>query len=73
MDLLKRRRIGPAYERCPAEKIKEWASRNVLSIFGSSIAAFLFIGLVHLVVILLNWLNENTEADPRWDALKGLN
>ena len=63
MSLFKRRRIGPAYERCPAEKIKDWGTRNLLALVGSSIAAFVFIVIVHGIVILLNWINENASAD----------
>ncbi|HAR64756.1 MAG TPA: hypothetical protein DCR55_00865 [Lentisphaeria bacterium] len=47
---MKRRSIGPAFERCPAEKINDWGNRSVLTIISCIAATFGFWAIVIFVV-----------------------
>ena len=55
----KRRRIGAAYELCPAEKFGLWAQRNLLVLIGGGIGVGLWFGLVIFAAKMLGWLGEN--------------
>ena len=60
--MLKRRRIGPAYERCPAERLGEWLRRNLLVLTASFFGMALWWVAVILIVGFMNWLA--TGGDP---------
>lgn len=62
MNLLKRRRIGPAYERCPAERLTDWGHRNLLLVIATAIGAVAWWNGVTLLVMFFNWLA--TEGSP---------
>lgn len=40
---MKRRGIGPAYERSPLERLKEWAMRNMLLLIAASVGSVIFV------------------------------
>ena len=60
--MLKRRRLGLAYERCPAERVGEWLRRNMLVLIASFVGMGLWWVAVILIVSFLNWLA--TGGDP---------
>ncbi len=59
---LKRRTIGPAYERCPAERLGEWTRQNTLMLIASVICVAVWWGTVTGLVYFFNWLS--TDGDP---------
>ena len=73
---MKRRTIGPAYERSPATECSEWASRNFLVLLSAVIAAAIWWFVVDWVVDkLINFLAENatnqySSQDSVWIAVK---
>ena len=73
---MKRRTIGPAYERSPATECSEWASRNFLVLLSAVIAAAIWWFVVDWVVDkLINFLADNetnqySSQDSVWIAVK---
>ncbi len=73
---MKRRTIGPAYERSPVTECSEWASRNFLALLSAVICAALWWFVVEWVVDkLIPFLaeDETTEyssQDSVWIAVK---
>ena len=61
LKIFKRRSIGPAYEKCPAEYLKEWGGRNLFIILGGIIMGILFIVACHVLVIVLNQFDLSDE------------
>jgi hypothetical protein len=49
---MKRRSIGPAYERSPADKMSEWTNRNTLVLIASLIAGI-------LIWFAINWVVDD--------------
>jgi heme/copper-type cytochrome/quinol oxidase subunit 2 len=47
---MKRRQIGPAYERSPADKMSEWTNRNTLVLISSIVAAVIIWFIIGWVV-----------------------
>ena len=76
----KRRSIGAAFERSPSEKIKEWATRNSLSLIASLIISSIFWAVANVAIDkFFNFLANNGETnvvrkfdsdDPEWVAAK---
>lgn len=61
---MKRRSIGPAYERSPAEQVGEWSSRNILVLLSAVGVAIAFWFIVNAVVDgLFNFLATNGHDD----------
>jgi len=73
---MKRRTIGPAYERSPAQEWSEWASRNFLALLSAVICAALWWFVVDWVVdTLIPFLAEDeatqySSQDSVWIAVK---
>ena len=73
---MKRRTIGPAYERSPATECSEWASRNFLALLSAVICAVLWWFAVEWVVDkLIPFLAEDeatqySSQDSVWIAVK---
>ena len=74
---MKRRTVGPAYERSPAERFSEWASRNFLTLLSSLIAAVVWWFIIEwLSDSFLNFLAgkeddpQFSSQDPVWIAVK---
>jgi hypothetical protein len=73
---MKRRTIGPAYERSPATECSEWASRNFLSLLSAVICAGIWWFVVDFVIDKLIPLVAKEEAvqhssqDSVWIAVK---
>lgn len=73
---MKRRTIGPAYERSPATECSEWASRNFLALLSAVICAVLWWFVVDWVVDkLIPFLAEDeatqySSQDSVWIAVK---
>ena len=73
---MKRRTIGPAYERSPATVCSEWASRNFLALLSALIAAVIWWFVVDWVVDkLIPFLADDEAAqyssqDTVWIAVK---
>lgn len=61
--MFSRRRIGTAYELCPAEKIGLWGQRNLLVLTGGSVGIVIWCIFVIFAAKLLNWLNEGSGGD----------
>ncbi len=61
--LLKRRSIGPAYERCPAERIGEWSRQNLLIILATGIGIFLWWFAVDAMIWVANFLKTGGDPD----------
>lgn len=59
---MKRRKIGPAYERAPAEKIGEWSTRNSLTLVSGVVIVAIYWWLVNISVDhLFNFLASGGE------------
>jgi len=57
---MKRRTIGPAYERAPVERVSDWAHRNLMLLTSAAAIIALFWLITNLVVDhLLNFLYAN--------------
>lgn len=65
--LLRRRRIGVAYELCPAERIGLWAQRNLLVLVGGAIGVIAWFLLIIGAAGMMNWLNEGAESNRVFD------
>jgi hypothetical protein len=61
---MKRRTIGPAYERSPATECSEWASRNFLSLLSAVICAGIWWFVVDFVI------DKHSSQDSVWIAVK---
>jgi hypothetical protein len=48
--MMKRRTIGPAYERAPAEQIGEWTSRNLLVLLSAVVITAIWWWLTNFMV-----------------------
>ena len=78
--MVKRRKIGPAYERSPIQRLNEWTTRNVLILIGAIICCVVFWFIVNFVVdSLLNFLvtqgreemvSPYSSDDPLWISIK---
>lgn len=69
--MLRRRTLGPAYERCPSETISEWTNRNLLILIAAIVGAILFMVVTNLVVeYLMNFLASGGDemAERRFDS-----
>jgi hypothetical protein len=74
---MKRRTIGPAFERSPAERFSEWARRNFLTLLSALAATAVW-------WFIINWLSDRflnflagkeddpafSSQDPLWIAVK---
>lgn len=59
-----RRRIGPAYELCPAEKLSRWVGENLLRLLSAVVVAVAFCLLTNWVVVkLMNFLAAEDYAN----------
>lgn len=77
---MKRRTIGPAYERCPAEKINESLNKNVLtmlSCFGGTVILWFIINFLvdNLAPTVYRGIDDDMEipwnsSDPIFVAIK---
>lgn len=47
---MKRRTLGPAYERAPAERMGEWAQRNILALCSAVILIVIYLFLFNFIV-----------------------
>ena len=78
--MVKRRKIGPAYEKSPIQRLQEWSTRNVLILFGAIVCCVVYWFIVNFAVdSLLNFLvtqgKEELEKpyssdDPLWITIK---
>jgi len=78
--MLKRRKIGAAFERSPAEKLGEWSGRNLLVLIAAVGGAVGWWLLVDWIVNgLLNFLFKGSQEsledpfsseDPMWIGVK---
>ena len=78
--MLKRRKIGPAYERSPVKKLGEWSNKNLLILGSAFVLAIVFwFGVDLLVDGFLNFLaaagDESKEKqfssnDTMWILIK---
>ena len=68
--LFKRRTIGPAYERCPAERIGEWGRQNLLILLATGIGMVVWWFAVDALVAFFNFLKTGGDPDklPPFDA-----
>jgi len=64
---LRRRRVGAAYELCPAEKIGQWGLRNLLVLIGGVGGAILWFLLVIFAAGMMNWLNDGSDSNMVFD------
>lgn len=73
---MKRRTIGPAYERSPATEYSEWATRNFLALLSAVIFAVLWWFAVEWVVDKLipfmakDQPTQYSSQDTVWIAVK---
>lgn len=58
-----RRKIGPAYERCPADKVGRWLSDNFMLLVSAVIVGILFCYLINSIIALMNFLATNGKED----------
>ena len=65
--LFKRRRIGVAYELCPAEKMSMWGQRNLLVLVGGTIGVVAWFLLVIGAAGMMNWLNDGADSNMVFD------
>ncbi len=75
-----RRKIGPAFERSPIQRIGEWTSRNVLIVISSVVLAVIFwVGVNWVIDSMFNFLatggDEAIEKtfssdEPLWITVK---
>ena len=78
--MVKRRKVGPAFERSPANKLGEWYSKNTLIFMAGLVAAVVFwFGMDLLVDSFLNFLvsggdnskeNMFSSNDTKWIITK---
>jgi hypothetical protein len=78
--MVKRRKVGPAFERSPAKRVSEWYSKNTLIFMAGLIAAVVFwFGMDILVDRFLNFLvsggddskeNMFSSNDTKWIITK---
>lgn len=65
---MKRRKIGAAYERSPADKVGEWGNRNTMVLVSAVITGIIFWFVTNWVVDdLLNFLvtgGDETQERP---------
>tara|TARA_B100000609_G_C16850278_1_gene249979 strand:- start:32 stop:316 length:285 start_codon:yes stop_codon:yes gene_type:complete len=47
---MKRRKIGPAYERSPFERFSEWTQRNLLALFSGAVISLIYLLLINFLV-----------------------
>ena len=50
--MLRRRKIGPAYERSPLQRLWDWINRNLLILISS-------VGLSFIYCVILNFFVDN--------------
>ncbi len=75
-----RRKIGPAYERSPFERLAEWANRNLLILISAVCVSTVFWFCVNWTIDgLMNFLATGGDAaqekpyssdDPMWIIVK---
>ena len=78
--MVRRRKMGPAYERSPIQKLNDWSTRNILVLLGTIVICIVYWFIVNFFVdFLFNFLatqgQEELEKpfssdDPVWISLK---
>ena len=78
--MVKRRRIGPAFEKSPIQRLNDWSTRNILILIGTVGICIGYWLVVNFVVdFLLNFMvtqgQEEMEKpyssdDPNWIIIK---
>ncbi len=58
--MFRRRRIGAAYERAPAERVADWARRNTLVLISGIFAGIAWCGVVIGAYWGMNLISTNT-------------
>ena len=78
--MARRRKIGPAYEKSPIQRLNEWSTRNILILIGGVGICIAYWFLVNFVVdFLLNFMETQGQEemekpyssdDPTWIVIK---
>ncbi|MCH2175955.1 MAG: hypothetical protein MK193_09530 [Lentisphaeria bacterium] len=70
--MLRRRTIGPAYERCPSERVGDWSRRNLVALITATVVMVLWWLAVRMFTVFLNWMHAQDHPDdipPYYDGL----
>ena len=59
--MIKRRRLGPVYEKSPAQKLWAWLTDRTGKIFFTLIIWLIWIGVYRVIIGIVNFLAINME------------
>ena len=78
--MLNRRKIGPAYERSPVQKLSEWGSRNFLVLLAAILTSVVYWVIINIFIdFVFNFLATGgddalekpySSDDPLWIIVK---